>query len=136
MIRETRWPHSFPTLCTGRYTRPMCVCYNRPNVVAGSRIISDSWPMYVAILQLRNGIYEHSAVKHQLHFVDPLDDTVHTQNIEGLWMHAKRKLRRQSGTSRALFPTYLAEFVWRRWVAQQSDAFSAFIAAVAGEYPV
>jgi len=31
---------------------------------------------------------------------------IHTQNIENMWMRLKRKLRRQFGTSRALFQTY------------------------------
>jgi hypothetical protein len=33
-------------------------------------------------------------------FVNP---DIHTQNIENMWMRVKRKLRRQFGTSRALF---------------------------------
>jgi len=43
-------------------------------------------------------------------FVDPNHPEVNTQAIEGLWMQAKRKLRYQSGTSRALFPSYLGRF--------------------------
>ena len=35
------------------------------------------------------------------------------QNIENLWMRAKCKLRRQFGTTGALFDTYLEEFMWQ-----------------------
>jgi hypothetical protein len=45
-------------------------------------------------------------------FVNP---DIHTQNIENMWMRVKRKLRRQLGTSRALFKTYLSEFGWRNF---------------------
>jgi len=37
---------------------------------------------------------------------------VDTQATEGMWMQAKRKLHYQSGTSRTLFASYLAEFQW------------------------
>jgi len=48
-------------------------------------------------------------------FVNPY---LHAQNIENMWMRVKLKQRRQFGTSRALFQTYLSEFRWRnihRW---------------------
>lgn len=35
-------------------------------------------------------------------FVDPVHPDIHTNTIEGIWSHAKRKLRRQYGTSRDL----------------------------------
>jgi len=43
--------------------------------------------------------YTHEAVIHDPNFVNP---DIHTQNRENMWMHVKRKLRRQFGTSRAL----------------------------------
>ena len=33
--------------------------------------------------------YNTSAVIHQHNFVDPLDDEVHTQNVQNMWMQAK-----------------------------------------------
>ena len=44
-------------------------------------------------------------------FINPDDGEVHTQKIENIWMHAKRKLKRQFGTTRSLFPSYLHEFL-------------------------
>jgi hypothetical protein len=38
-----------------------------------------------------------------------------SQNIENMWMRVKPKIRRQFGTSRALFQTYLSEFRWRNF---------------------
>jgi len=51
--------------------------------------------------------------QHAQNFVDPNHPEVNTQAAEGLWLQAKRKLRYQSGTSRALFPSYLDAFQWR-----------------------
>ena len=61
-------------------------------------------------------MYTHSTVDHQEHFVDPDDNEVHTQSVENMWMRAKRKIRRQFGTSDGLFPYYFHEFIWRQTV--------------------
>ena len=58
-------------------------------------------------------MYQHDVVIHAQNFVDPNHLEVNTQAAEGLWMQAKHKLRYQSGTSRALFPSYLDAFQWR-----------------------
>jgi methyl-accepting chemotaxis protein len=43
-----------------------------------------------------------------------------TQTIENVWMRAKRKLKRQFGTSRDLFRSYIHEFIWRNKFASQN----------------
>ncbi len=48
----------------------------------GTRIMSDGWASYYNLKQIHGGIYDHSVVVHEHHFVDPEDDSVHTQNIE------------------------------------------------------
>src|SRR6218665_1777779 len=62
---------------------------------------STHWPM----ASIRTRVVIHEV------FIE--DDMVHTRNIENTWMRAKRKLKRQFGTSRDLFHTYLDEFMWR-----------------------
>jgi len=47
---------------------------------------------------------------HAQNFVDPNHPEVNMQAAEGLLMQAKHKLRYQSGTNRALFPSYLDAF--------------------------
>src|SRR6218665_1168720 len=83
------------------------------HLLPGTHIISDGWRSYSNLETLAGGIYMHSVVIHERNFVAPADDMLHSQNMENTWMRAKRKLKRQVGTSRALFHTYLDEFMWR-----------------------
>ena len=43
---------------------------------------TDGWPSYANIDQLGHGIYMHSLIVHQRHFVDPADADVHTEQTE------------------------------------------------------
>jgi len=72
--------------------------------------LTCGWAGYANVSTINNGVYDHQVYVHAQHFVDPFQGDIHTQTIEGLWMHAKRKLRFQSETSRDLFPSYLVEF--------------------------
>jgi transposase-like protein len=84
---------------------------------------------------LDGGIYEHQVIIHEANFVDPNDREVHTQKVENMWMRAKHKLRRQFGTSRALFPSYLHEFVWRNQF-REKNVFAEFLICIGQQYPV
>ena len=48
-------------------------------VLLGTRIITDALKSYG---QLREFGYEHAIIVHKQNFVDVLDDSIHTQNIE------------------------------------------------------
>ena len=71
-------------------------------------------------------------------FFDPADGDVHTQNIECLWKRAKKKLRNQSGTSQALFPSYIKEFVWHENYCRTANKkiFSCIIRLIDESYNV
>lgn len=99
----------------------------------GTIIVSDGWPAYANINQLGGGMYEHHVIVHQENFVDPQNPAIHTQNVENMWMRAKRKLRRQCGTSEPLFASYLHEFIWRNKFAQ-GDVFINFLICVNEQY--
>ncbi len=101
----------------------------------GSYVMTDGWASYADIDQIDGGIYTHDVVIHERHFVNPDDPNVHTQNIENSWMHMKRKLKRQFGTSRALLSSYLAEFLWRRRY-REHNYFSAIWACITEHYPL
>ena len=83
---------------------------------------------------MNHGIYQHQVVVHANNFVDPIHADIHTQNIEGLWMHAKRKLRYQSGTSRALFETYLSAFQWR--FCHKDNIFGNYLCLLSDNYHI
>ena len=78
----------------------------------------------------------HDVVVHEDNFVDPDDRTIHTNNVENMWMRAKRQLKRNFGTSRELFPTYLCEFVWRQRVRAEDNRFGSLLRSVHQQYPV
>lgn len=103
-------------------------------VLPGTRIISDGWAAYNRLHQLNGGIYMHDVVVHEHNFVDPIHRDIHTNNVESMWMHAKRKLRRQFGTSEALFPSYLDEFMWRKRVGP--NKFGEMLIRIRQFYPV
>ena len=82
-------------------------------ILPGTHIVSDGWGGYRNIEAIRGGIYTHSVIIHEDNFVHPNNPEMHTQNVENMWMWAKRKLKRQFGTSSEVFPSYLHEFVYR-----------------------
>ncbi|XP_072379845.1 uncharacterized protein [Diabrotica undecimpunctata] len=104
-------------------------------ILPGTIIITDGWRAYRNIGLLRGGVYEHRTVTHQTHFVNPDDNSAHTQTIESVWMRSKKKLRRQCGTSRALFQSYLHEFMWREHM-KNKDEFVEFLICVSEQYLV
>ena len=76
--------------------------------------MSDGWAGYFNIENLCGGIYSHYVVNHTIHFIDPTDNTIHTQNIENTWMRTKHKLRKQFSTRKNLFAEYLTDFMWKQ----------------------
>jgi transposase-like protein len=95
-------------------------------MVPGAHIVSDGWRAYGNLDRNASGIYTHSVIIHKSNFVDADNHEVHTQNIENMWMHAKRKLKKQFGTSRALFPSYLHKFLYRNSI-QGHNIFEEFL---------
>ena len=73
---------------------------------------------------------------HERHFVDPDDRNIHTQLIENTWMRAKKKLKRQHGTSVALFKftSYIHEFIWRNHY--KTNLFAQRLIDIRDMYPV
>ena len=102
----------------------------------GTRIISDGWAAYGQLENIGDGIYLHDVVVHDDHFVDPDDRTIHTNNVENMWMCAKHQLKRNFGTSRELFPAYLCEFVRRQRVRQEEHTFGSLLHSIRQQYPV
>lgn len=84
-------------------------------VVPGTRIITDGWASY---RQLESLGFEHGVVNHSFNFVSPDDSSIHTQNIESTWGHAKRKMKFLFGSRVQFLGGYLSEFLFRRNVCK------------------
>lgn len=97
----------------------------------GTRIISDGWAAYQGLDRLAQGIYEHDTVVHEDNFVDPLDPSVHTQTIEGLWSHAKKHIRK-FGNRQNMFGLHLMEFLWRK--REKGECFPRIIRCIREQY--
>ncbi|TRY80864.1 hypothetical protein TCAL_14077 [Tigriopus californicus] len=64
---------------TRRTLEEAIVEYIRP----GTRIDSDGWARYARINEIDGGIYSHHVIIHDDNFVDPVDERINTQTIEG-----------------------------------------------------
>jgi len=80
-------------------------------VLPGSTVITDGGSSYS---RLRNTeFFTHLTANHSLNFLNPDDPLVHSQNIENSWLHAKRNLRKQFGTTPGFLEGYLYEFCFK-----------------------
>ena len=97
----------------------------------GSVIASDGWRAYQGLDQLG---FEHRVVVHENGFVDPITG-VHTNCIENYWQRCKRKLKRIYGSSIALLPTHIDEFLWNeRYGKTISDRWRNFFRTMISNY--
>jgi hypothetical protein len=78
-----------------------------------ARLISDDWGAY---WQLRALGIDHHIVRHCDNFVDPNNNSIHTQNIENLWRCLRRFLATKGTYTRKYLQEYLDEFVFRKSV--------------------
>ena len=95
----------------------------------GTTVVSDLWRAYNMVGA--NG-YNHLTVNHSLHFVDPVTGA-HTNEVENMWMLAKRRNKKECGTARSLIDTYLVEFMWRLKFGQ--DPFESILRNIRAVYP-
>ncbi len=103
-------------------------------ILPETRIISDGWTAYGGIRNLQQQ-YNHQWVNHRLYFVDPTDRSVHTQGIEATWGAIKRAMKHLSGTSPELFPTYLFQYMFRRFFNRKQLALQ-LLREIRFQYPV
>jgi hypothetical protein len=81
------------------------------DVLSGVNIVTNAWVGYVKANHVNGGVRWHEVVVHPQSFIHNCHAKINAQKAEGLWMHAKRKLRFQSGISETLFPSYLPDFL-------------------------
>lgn len=79
------------------------------NIEKGSIIISDQWKAYDSLSSLG---YIHYSINHSENFVSPINQNIHTQNIENFWRWAKRRFKSTTKKSKRL--TRLGEHLFRK----------------------
>lgn len=104
------------------------------NVKPRSIVVSDGWASYGGISTLSDR-FKHSWVNHRIEFVNSNDPTVHTQSIEATWGAIKRSMHHLSGTSVELFPTYLFQYMFRRF-HNNEKIFQHILEEIRIQYPV
>ena len=86
----------------------------KENIEPGSIIVSDQWAAYNDICKLEGYDFTHLTVNHSQNFVNPSNPAAHTQTIESTWGHVKKIYKQLNGTSKALFPSYLDQFLFKK----------------------
>lgn len=107
----------------------------RNSIASGSIIVSDCWAAYNYIDQINGMNYSHQVVNHSESFVDPTT-RAHTQTIESMWHLAKMRNKRQCGTHRTLLDSYLNEFMWRKRLQTNGNAFDCILSDIVSFYPL
>jgi transposase-like protein len=82
----------------------------KQHILPGTAIFSDEWASYKCLA--KHG-YLHSTVCHKREFVAKSDPSVHTQNVENLWMRLKRVLKAKGTNLGKDLPQYLHEARFR-----------------------
>ncbi|KFD52646.1 hypothetical protein M514_06493 [Trichuris suis] len=104
----------------------------KEHVRAGSTIISDECCAYRRLPQ--EG-YPHLRVNHSVSFVNKSNREIHTQDVESMWSQLKRRNKERSGTRRNMLDSYLAEFMWRRRLGNNDEAFHSILREIATMFP-
>lgn len=81
------------------------------NINEGSTIITDCWKAYNFFGEI-DRCYDHKQVNHKFNYVDPVDKTIHTQNVERLWRSLKQSL--PVSCSRKHLFLYLQKFIFNQ----------------------
>ena len=105
----------------------------RNHIHPGTTIISDCWSAYGGI-EAMGELYEHFTVNHSQNFIDPTTGA-HTNTIEGTWAYFKCRHKEEHGTSREMFASYIAQFIWRKKFAGPDSMFHLW-SQIAWLYPI
>jgi transposase-like protein len=95
-----------------------------------STIVSDGWRAYNQLAQ--SGL-DHRVINHSKNFVDPKDQSIHTQNVENLWRCLRRFLSTKGTYTRRHMREYLDEFVFRKSFI---SIFEVALSVIEEKFPV
>jgi transposase-like protein len=94
----------------------------RRRIAPGTTIVSDGWAAY---RNLARHNYHHQVINHSANFVDPVNRSIHTQNIENNWKNIKRWLRNKGTNLGSNLHEYLLEYMYKKRHA--NDVFAAVV---------
>jgi len=98
-------------------------------VEGGSTIFTDEWRSFAT---LKKEGYKHHKINHFRGYAKKTKDAnIHTNNIEGFWSFAKRRLAKFNGISRDTFPMHIKECEFR--FNNRKDVLGAIRKAMAAE---
>jgi transposase-like protein len=80
------------------------------HVLPGTTIITDELKSYSHLSEIG---YNHKSVNHSKYFVDPDDNTIHSNTIEGFWMHLRKYMPNIKKDSE-LYALYFIELAFRK----------------------
>lgn len=100
-------------------------------IVPGTTIVTDMWRSYKC---LKKRGFNHLSVNHSQNFVNPENPTAHTQTVERMWRDLRSSIPRY-GRKKADFPSYLAEFTFKRMHPNVNDRIHTFFKYAATMYP-
>lgn len=102
----------------------------KEKIAPGTTIISDCWRAYDCLS--KEG-YNHMTINHSLHFVDPENADVHTQNVERQWRNIRENIPIY-GRTKNHFVGYLAEHQFKS-VNRGGYQLTNFLSEIALVYP-
>ncbi|CAP28686.1 Protein CBG09106 [Caenorhabditis briggsae] len=100
-------------------------------VMDGTTVITDCWRGYNGLAALG---YDHKTVNHSQNFVDPATG-LHTQRVESLWSHLKRRIKPKCGLKGDLWDDHWFEALWHFKHHEEAKLYELW-AEIARRYPL
>ncbi|ULU11537.1 hypothetical protein L3Y34_015162 [Caenorhabditis briggsae] len=100
-------------------------------VAPGTTVITDCWRGYNGLAALG---YDHKTVNHSQNFVDPATG-LHTQRVESLWSHLKRRIKPKCGLKGDLWDDHWFEALWHFKHHEEAKLYELW-AEIARRYPL
>ncbi|KAF0301987.1 Adenosine monophosphate-protein transferase Fic [Amphibalanus amphitrite] len=130
LTTQRTWSPGHPSFAPFRVGEQVKKAIERP----GNLLASKLGPRYAGPLTVTR--VNDNGVTYENNFINPADQAVHTQGIEGAWSRAKLHLMRlKRGTSPELFPGHLARLWWQSRDRDDVRPFLNILQLIREAYP-